>query len=94
MPTRNDRIRALAAARDRVAALLTAAMIAIYFGFIALIAFAKPFMARLIVPGLTVGIALGVIVIVSSWLLTLFYVRWTNSRFDARLDALRAEPRQ
>ena len=37
MPTRNDRIRALAAARDRVAALLTATMIAIYFGFIALI---------------------------------------------------------
>ena len=41
MPTRNDRIRALAAARGRVAALLTVAMIAIYFGFIALIAFAN-----------------------------------------------------
>lgn len=93
MPTRNERIRALAAARDRVAALLTVAMIAIYFGFIALIAFAKPFLARLIAPGLTIGIALGVLVIVSSWLLTLFYVRWTNQKYDARLDALRAEPR-
>ena len=93
MPTRNERIRALAAARDRVAALLTVAMIAIYFGFIALIAFAKAFLARLIAPGLTIGIALGVLVIVSSWLLTLFYVRWTNQKYDARLDALRAEPR-
>jgi uncharacterized membrane protein (DUF485 family) len=34
-----------------------------------------------------------VLVIVASWLLTLFYVRWTNNRYDARLDALRAEPR-
>lgn len=93
MPTRNDRIRALASARDRVAAILTAAMIAIYFGFIALIAFAKPFLARRLAPGLTIGIALGVLVIVSSWLLTLFYVRWTNSRYDVSLDALRAEPR-
>ena len=93
MPTRNDRIRALAAARDRVAALLTAAMIAIYFGFISLIAFAKPFLARRLAPGLTIGIALGVLVIVLSWLLTLVYVRWTNAHYDARLDALRAEPR-
>ena len=93
MPTRNERIRALAAARDRVAALLTVAMIAIYFGFIALIAFAKAFLARLIAPGLTIGIALGVLVIVSSWLLTLFYVRWTNQKYNARLDTLRAEPR-
>jgi uncharacterized membrane protein (DUF485 family) len=93
MPTRNDRIRALASARDRVAALLTVVMIAIYFGFIALIAFAKPFLARRLAPGLTIGIALGVIVIVSSWLLTLFYVRWTNSSYDDRLEALRAEPR-
>ena len=93
MPTRNDRIRALASARDRVAAILTATMIAIYFGFIALIAFNKPFLGRRLAPGLTIGIALGVLVIVSSWLLTLFYVRWTNDRYDARLDALRAEPR-
>jgi uncharacterized membrane protein (DUF485 family) len=93
LSTRNERIRAIASARDRVAALLTAAMVAIYFGFIALIAFAKPFMGRRLVPGLTVGIALGVLVIVASWLLTLFYVRWTNNRYDARLDALRAEPR-
>ena len=93
MPTRNDRIRALASARDRVAAILTAAMIAIYFGFIALIAFAKPFLARRLAPGLTMGIALGVLVIVSSWLLTLFYVRWTNLRYDASLEALRAERR-
>jgi uncharacterized membrane protein (DUF485 family) len=93
MPTRNDRIRAVAATRDRVAAILTATMTAIYFGFIALIAFAKPFLARRLAPGLTIGIALGVLVIVSSWLLTLFYVRWANAKYDVSMDALRAEPR-
>jgi uncharacterized membrane protein (DUF485 family) len=93
MQTRNDRIRALASARDNVAAVLTAEMILIYFGFIALIAFARPFLARRLAPGLTIGIALGVLVIVSSWLLTLFYVRWANAHYDVSLDALRAEPR-
>ena len=93
MQTRNDRIRALASARDRVAAVLTAVMILIYFGFIALIAFAKPLLARRLAPGLTIGIALGVLVIIASWLLTLFYVRWANARYDVSLDALRAEPR-
>ena len=93
MPTRNERIRALASARDRVAAVLTAAMVAVYFGFISLIAFAKPFLGRRLAPGLTIGIALGVLVIVASWLLTLVYVRWTNTHYDARNAALRAEPR-
>ena len=91
MLSQEQRIRSLAAARDRIAALLTAAMVAIYFGFIALIAFAKPFLARQIVPGLTVGIALGVLVIVASWLLTLVYVRWANAHYDTRLDDARFE---
>lgn len=91
MLSQQERIRSLAAARDRIAALLTAAMVAIYFGFIALIAFAKPFLARQLVPGLTVGIALGVLVIVASWLLTLVYVRWANAHYDTRLDDARFE---
>ena len=91
--THGELVRLLAAERWRVAILLTAAMIALYFGFVSLIAFRPDILARLIMPGLSVGIALGVAVIVLSWLLTLFYVRWTNKRYDARIEALRgAEP--
>ncbi len=89
-----DSLRKLAAKRDRVAAGLTAAMIAIYFGFIALIAYNKPLLARLLAPGLTLGIVLGVVVIVSAWLLTLVYVRWANRHYDVHIDTMRAEGRR
>ena len=39
------RIAALAAARERIAGILTAAMILLYFGFIALVAFARSLLA-------------------------------------------------
>ncbi len=85
----DDLVRALARARWRIAILLTTIMVAVYFGFIALIAFDKPLLARRITPGLTLGIALGVCVIVVSWLLTWVYVRWANAHYDARLEELR-----
>jgi len=80
---RDAELHALGAARWRVALLLTGAMILLYFGFIALIAFAKPLMGHLLAPGLSVGIVL------CSWLLTWFYVRWTNTHYDAQLERLR-----
>lgn len=82
-------LRALGAARWRIALSLTVAMIVLYFGFISLIAFAKPVLARLLAPGLSLGIVLGALVIVVSWLLTWVYVRWTNKHYDARLEQLR-----
>jgi uncharacterized membrane protein (DUF485 family) len=69
---------------------LTAVAMAIYFGFILLVAYGKPLLARLIVPGLSVGIALGSFVIVSSWVLIWIYVRWANRHYDAAIDRLRA----
>ncbi len=81
----------LASARWRIAIALTVVVIGIYFGFIALIAYEKEWMGSLIVPGLSVGILFGAIVIVSSWLLTWFYVWWANNHYDGRLDELKRE---
>ena len=89
MEDSHDEVRALARARWRIAILLTAIMIAVYFGFIALIAFDKALLATRIVPGLTLGILLGVLVIVVSWLLTWVYVRWANSHYDSTIRDLR-----
>jgi uncharacterized membrane protein (DUF485 family) len=86
---RDAELRALAARRWKVALLLTAVMVVLYFGFIALIAFQKPLLGRLIVPGLSLGILLGALVIVCSWLLTWFYVRWANTRYDSALHRLK-----
>lgn len=84
----HSQIRALARARSRIAGILTALMILLYFGFIILIAFNKEFLARKIVPGLSVGILLGALVIIVSWLFTWIYVRWANAHYDTALDAI------
>ena len=89
MTDRQERLRALSAAQWRIAVALTAAMVAVYFGFILLIAYQKPLLGRLIVPGLSVGILLGALVIVASWLLTWIYVWWANTRYDEELRRLR-----
>ncbi|MFL5612766.1 MAG: DUF485 domain-containing protein [Gemmatimonadaceae bacterium] len=86
----DERLQELAARRWRIALTLTAVMVVIYFGFIALIAYDRPVLARLVTPGLTVGILLGALVIVVSWLLTYGYVRWANDHYDPALRELQA----
>ena len=83
--------QALAARRWRIAIVLTMAVVVIYFGFIALIAYRKEMMGSLIAPGLSVGILLGALVIVLSWLLTWYYVWWANTHYDERLAELKRE---
>ena len=73
----------VAAQRWRLAILLTAAMTVVYVGFILLVAFNKPLLGTVIAPGLSVGILLGVLVIVTAWVLILIYVKWTNDHYDA-----------
>lgn len=87
-PNASDRLRALSRARNRIALALTAAMILLYFGFIALIAFQPALLARRLTPGLSVGILLGALVIVVSWLLTWVYVRWANAHYDTALKSI------
>jgi uncharacterized membrane protein (DUF485 family) len=94
MPAPDAALRDLAARRWRMAATLTVVMVAIYFGFVLLIAYNKPLMGFLITPGLSVGILLGALVIVLSWVLTWVYVRWANVHYDRALEALRRGVRQ
>jgi uncharacterized membrane protein (DUF485 family) len=81
-------LQELARARARIATILTLAMIVLYFGFVTLIAFDKPLMGKLITRGLSLGILLGALVIVGSWLLTYVYVRWANNHYDAAVGRI------
>ena len=74
----------LVAKRSRFAWTLSAAMLAIYFGFIFLIAFAPELLGVPLAAGgvTTVGILLGLFVIVSAFVLTGIYVHRANSAFD------------
>jgi uncharacterized membrane protein (DUF485 family) len=84
-----ETLEQVARARWRVAITLSIAMVLLYFGFIALIAYAKPLLGRQVLPGLTLGILLGILVIVCSWLLTWVYMRWTARYYDPALRALK-----
>ena len=97
-PSSNDRAaqvaatRSLARTRWRVAAVLTMLMVGVYFGFILLVAYRPALLGGLVSDGLSLGIVLGALVIVSAWALTLIYVQWANRVYDPALAALRAMP--
>lgn len=66
---------------------LTVLMLIVYFGYIALIAFNKPFLAQPIGNGVTtLGIPIGMGVIIFTIVITGIYVRRANGEYD-RLTA-------
>lgn len=81
MNERDNILNRLAEKRWQVSLRLTLAMMLVYFGFILLVAFNKSLMGSLIVPGLSWGIFLGFLVIISVWVLIYLYVRWTNNYY-------------
>jgi len=82
-------LEALARQRWRIGLGLTAAMTAIYVVFILLIAYGKDVLGTALAPGLSLGIALGVLVILAAWALILVYVRWANAHYDRAVTAIR-----
>ena len=79
----------MSAARWRVALSLTIAMMVVYFGFILLVAFDKPLLARVLAPGLSLGMLIGVLVIAAAWVLTWVYIHWANTHYDRHLSGLK-----
>ena len=61
-----------------LAFILSIIMLAIYCGFVLLVAYNKPLLGSLIVPGLSWGILLGALVIIVAWILTFIYVAVSN----------------
>lgn len=84
-----DELKALDNARWRIAVWLTVAMMVVYFVFILLVAYDKPLLTQVVVPGLSLGILFGALVIVAAWLFIWIYVRWANQHYDAKIEALK-----
>jgi uncharacterized membrane protein (DUF485 family) len=62
---------------------LTAAMMVVYYGFIMLVAFNKPLLSSRLGEGvMTLGMPIGLAVIVFTIVITAIYVRRANSEFD------------
>ena len=85
----NPQFKQLVAERTRFGWILTGAMLVVYYGFIGLIAFDRQLLAVKIGGTASLGLFLGVFVILFAFALTGIYVARANTRFDALSDALR-----
>jgi uncharacterized membrane protein (DUF485 family) len=75
--------------RHKLAWSLSALMLAIYFGFILMIAFAPALLGTPIGDGVTtIGIPIGVLVILAAFLLTGIYVYRANATFDPTMEKI------
>jgi uncharacterized membrane protein (DUF485 family) len=83
----------LVAKRKRFAWILTLLMLAIYYGFILVIAFSPKSLAVPLSAGsvTTIGIPVGVLIIVSAFVLTGIYVVRANGEFDRLTKAIRED---
>ncbi len=80
----NPKYQELKRKRNRFGWLLAVCMLVVYYGYIALIAFNKEFLSLPLGTGVTtIGVPIGMGVIVFTIVITGIYVRRANSEFDA-----------
>lgn len=85
----SEKFKALVKKRLRVSLSLTAIMLIVYFGFMLTIAFYKDLLAVKIAEHITIGLPIGIGIIVFAWLLTGIYTRWANQSYDKSVRELR-----
>ncbi len=81
---RNPKYQQLKSIRNRFGWTLTILMLIVYYGYIGLIAFDKEFLAKPLGAGVTtIGIPIGMAVIVFTIIITGIYVFRTNDTYDS-----------
>ena len=87
---KNPKFLKFVSTRNNYSIIMTIAMMVVYFGYILLIAFDKQFLATKVATGSTmsVGIPMGIGVLVFTIIITAIYVRRANTEFDATKDAI------
>ena len=80
----DEDFKSLTSQKNTISIILTILELVLYFGFIALIAFNKPFLAQKLTEGkaTTIGIPIAVLTIVFSWVFTGIYIFWANTKYD------------
>jgi len=85
----SQKFQKLVRMRQTVTLWLTAIMLIVYFGFILCIAFYKELLAYKIGEHLTLGLPIGIGIIIFAWILTGIYTRWANRSYDQSVRELR-----
>ncbi|MBL8565160.1 MAG: DUF485 domain-containing protein [Hyphomicrobiaceae bacterium] len=91
----NPKFAVLASDRSRFAWGLTAIVLAAYYAFMMVVAFAPDLLRSPLWPGatLSVGVPFGAAIIVGSWLLTGLYVRRANRTYETLNEEIIKEAR-
>ncbi|MDO8958862.1 MAG: DUF485 domain-containing protein [Rhodocyclaceae bacterium] len=86
----NPKFQAFVNKRNNYSIVMSILMIITYYGYILLIAFDKPFLATKLGEGMvtSIGIPMGVGVILITIVLTWIYVRRANTEFDTEAEAI------
>jgi len=87
----SQRFKALVRKRWSVSIVLTVLLFVLYYGYILVVAYAKPLLAVKVGTYTTLGIVLGALTIVGSWLLTVVYVVWANTSYDHEVNSIKKE---
>ena len=89
---RDPRYQELKSRRSRFGWWLVLAMMVVYYGFILLVAFNKPFLATRLGDGVTtIGMPIGLGIILFTVAITAIYVRRANGEFDALTEQIAKE---
>ena len=83
--------RQLVKRRWLVSLLLSIVLFVLYYGYILLIGYDKALLSTRIGEYTTLGIPMGVGVIILSWVLTVIYVVWANRSYDPEVSRLKAQ---
>ncbi len=85
----NPDFQALVGRKTFVSVGLTLATMAVYYGFIFLVAFHKAVLAKKITENITLGIPVGIGVILITCVFTGIYVVWANKNYDPAVKAFK-----
>ncbi len=81
--------KSLSSQKNVISVILTILELVLYFGFIALIAFNKPFLASKLSGAISIGIPIAVGTIILSWVFTGIYIFWANNKYDVLVKKVR-----
>jgi uncharacterized membrane protein (DUF485 family) len=84
----HDKFQDLVRRKRIVSVILSTLMLVIYFGFILVLAFKKELLAVKVGEHLTLGVPVGLAVIISACVLTGIYVTWANSAYDDAVTSI------
>ncbi len=81
--------KAMVGKRWAMSGILLLLLFATYYGYILIVALDKPFLSQKIGVVTTLGIPLGVGVIIVAFILTAIYVVWANNKYDPEVRRLK-----